>query len=421
MFSSSQLSIVTRIYDIICCRMALIEALYPLQEICRFKKTLDTDIIDRLNHKQTVLVFAILSVVVTAKQYTGEPVHCWVPAEFSPEWTDYTNKICWISNTYYVPIDEDIPSTDENKSERIAYYQWVPLVLMLQAAMFLAPSILWSKLNTRSGIQFSDINSRLITAERLSHDARSKTYTYIVRNIERALSAQKEYRHGWCVKCRQDVTAVCCCLCCGRRYGNYLVSLYLCVKLLYVANSVGQLFLLNEFLGDRYHLYGYKVVADFINGNRWTTSSRFPRVALCDFSIRTLGNRIHNYTVQCTLAMNLFNEMVYIFVWFWLIFVTLATVASFIVWMWTLFLHNRHEYIRKHLKIMERNMKVQSEEGFTPTKRFSYSYLGQDGAFILRIIALNTNDVVVGGIVHKLWERYSKREKEELIKDLDDV
>ena len=73
----------------------------------------------------------------------------------------------------------------------------------------------------------------------------------------------------------------------GRHHGNYLVTLYLLVKLLYIGNVVGQLYMLNALLGASYHSYGVDVVSAFINGTAdWTASPIFPRVTLCDLRVR---------------------------------------------------------------------------------------------------------------------------------------
>ena len=63
----------------------------------------------------------------------------------------------------------------------------------------------------------------------------------------------------------------------------------------------------------------------------WPMSDRFPRVTLCDFQIRQQTN-VHRYTVQCVLPINLFNEKVFLFVWFWLTFVGLSTVLDLLYW-----------------------------------------------------------------------------------------
>ena len=52
---------------------------------------------------------------------------------------DYTDNMCWIKNTYYIPMDEVIPNKDEDIETEINYYQWVPIVLIVQALLFYLP------------------------------------------------------------------------------------------------------------------------------------------------------------------------------------------------------------------------------------------------------------------------------------------
>jgi len=52
---------------------------------------------------------------------------------------------------------------------------------------------------------------------------------------------------------------------------------------------------------------------------------------MCDLKVRRLG-AVHDYNVQCVLPINLFNEMIFLFVWFWLVLVGLVTTASLLMW-----------------------------------------------------------------------------------------
>jgi len=75
----------------------------------------------------------------------------------------------------------------------------------------------------------------------------------------------------------------------GRHRGNYLVTLYLLVKLLYIGNVVGQLYMLSAFLGASYHTYGVDVVRALLNGTAdWHSAAAspiFPRVTVCDLRV----------------------------------------------------------------------------------------------------------------------------------------
>ena len=83
----------------------------------------------------------------------------------------------------------------------------------------------------------------------------------------------------------------------GKRYGNYLISLFFIVRILYTFNSISQLFILNCFLGNEYLLLGFEVIGKIWNGEDWTQLKRFPRVTMCDFKIREVGI-VHRYTVS---------------------------------------------------------------------------------------------------------------------------
>jgi len=72
---------------------------------------------------------------VSSKQYVGEPITCWVPAHFSSAHEDYANSFCWIRNTYHVPFADQIPARHPDRYRRmIPYYQWVPMILLVQAS-----------------------------------------------------------------------------------------------------------------------------------------------------------------------------------------------------------------------------------------------------------------------------------------------
>ena len=189
---------------------------------------------------------------------------------------------------------------------------------------------------------------------------------------------------------------------CGCAYGNYLTTVYILVKILYVINSVGQIFLLNLFLGTSYHLYGYQVLRNLINGKNWTTSDRFPRVTLCDFKIRVLGH-VNRYTVQCALPVNLFNEKLYTFIWFWLVIVALFSFGSFLVWSIQLACIPRLKlYVRTKLIAMDK-LQHASENVITD---FTRDFLRRDGTLILWLVAENSSDLIAAELLCGIYERY---------------
>lgn len=171
-------------------------------------------------------------------------------------------------------------------------------------------------------------------------------------------------------------------------------------------NVLAQLFLLDNFMGIDFHAYGFHVLASVLQGDDWTTSPRFPRITMCDLKVRRLGN-VQRYTVQCVLPINLFNEKIYLFIWFWMIFVVAATAASLLTWILRIiFRVDRYRYIKKHLKLAD---KIQKDWDRKYVVKFVDDYLRQDGVLIIRLIGHNTNALTVTEFVCSLWDLYKAK------------
>jgi len=330
----------------------------------------------------------------------------------------YTNKLCWVSYTYYLP-DNTVAGEPGAVKQYLSYYQWVPIFLLIQAFLFYLPSVFWRVSSERSGINVHNLVEAADTIQNaLYPERRDKTIKYMIRHLDHYLQYQKDYRGGCCA-CVKKCLARNSCLVCGNRYGNYLMTLYVVTKLLYFANAVTQIFLLDAFLATDYRAYGVEVLVDLATGGRvWGSGRsavangvvvrRFPRVTLCDFEIRQMGT-VHRHTVQCVLPVNLFNEKIYAFLWFWLASVAAATVVSVARWLWTIgFRYSRVLYIRRHLKVSDRYDGSNDRDRKTATL-FAETYLCQDGIFILKLVAKNSTDLVVADIVAALWDTYRQR------------
>ncbi len=62
----------------------MVAALYSiLQGLPQSTGRNDDDIADRMNHRFTVSMLIVFAIILTLKQYAGDPIHCWHPAHFS--------------------------------------------------------------------------------------------------------------------------------------------------------------------------------------------------------------------------------------------------------------------------------------------------------------------------------------------------
>lgn len=169
---------------------------------------------------------------------------------------------------------------------------------------------------------------------------------------------------------------------------------------------LAQLFALNAFLGIEYNFYGISVIRSLFLGKEWIVSSRFPGVSMCDISIRRLGN-VQKYTVQCVLSINLFNERIFLFIWYWLVFLATLTCVSLLTWFrHSILKKNRHCFIKKHLAVMGR-LKSKEDELFAT--KFLEDYLRQDGILVLRLLEHNVDSITLTHFVCMLWD--FKKEK----------
>ena len=125
----------------------------------------DDDFADRFNHTLTCFLLLAFTLVVSARQYIGKPIACWVPAEFTRAHEEYTESVCWVMSTYFVPPSKArIPvKIEARENHKMTYYQWVPFILMLQALGFSLPCVFWRMLNWTSGVHVSVCNIECCT------------------------------------------------------------------------------------------------------------------------------------------------------------------------------------------------------------------------------------------------------------------
>lgn len=396
------------------CRMS--ELLGHVPNFRKLRGKPNDDGLDRMSHVVTVVLLIIFTVAISSGQFFKDPIVCWNPAEFKDHMESYTKWNCWVKNTYYVPMTEEIPlNIDQRQSAELTYYQWVPIILLFMAFLFKLPNMVWRIFNGGSGL---NMDKCVYFAEKAQYDSpedRDKSLYALARFMDKWLDTNKEYKWNVFVRTKHQASRFLCFFC-NKRAGRYLTAMYLFVKVLYVANAIGQLFLLNAFLSTSYNFYGFEFMENMAQNGPWRESPRFPRVTLCDIRIRQLQN-LQRFTVQCVLPINLFNEKIFIFIWFWLVFI--ACIASFNLVYWTyliMFTKNKVDYAKKYLKI---NDELHTNFDKKLAAKFAESYLRDDGIFLLRIIARNSTDMVVTDLVKHLWAIFKDKQNTKKNRELE--
>jgi len=257
----------------------------------------------RLHYRGTVIIILAATALVTSRQFIGDPITCMSDSMSS----DIMNIYCWIHSTYTVNdkfngtqgqdypmpgLGEDDVHGDREGVTHHKYYQWVIFMLTLQAGMFYLPRLLWK------------------TAE---------------GGVMKLLVSGLDELHEWMDKgTRKDGVEV------VARYfhitpsrrGTYFLKFVFCEVLNFI-NVIGQIYLTDMFLGYQFTKFGRDVFAQSemdLNTREDPMHRVFPKVAKCSFSKYGPSGSIQNHDALCVLPINIINEKIYIFLYFWFVF-----------------------------------------------------------------------------------------------------
>ena len=369
-----------------------------LRHYCGFGRN-DDDFVDRLSRYYSVLIFSIFVLIVSSVQFVGKPISCFTPASFTDAHITYADFICWISDTYFVPFDAEIPDGDDLEARQgahaIRFYQYVPFILMLQACGFFLPGFFWRNGSSRLGIclqkQLDQLN--------MSRQSLTESPVYrrqLIRNVATRLDQYFRLRR--------------------RTFLPRLACLYLLIKFLYIFNIFIQLICLHYWMNFDFSFDTFFQRLIIHSTTIRHTSVQFPTNVLCDFIVRFLGKNKHRHTVQCVLPINIFNEKIFLFAYLWLILLSICSIYNFLI-QWILFLvfhqnindtRGRREQHRIASKFHEdeHNDTIQIINYQPITKNFSQHYLRCDGIVIMRLFDMNIDLVTMNDLMDDLWELY---------------
>ncbi|CAF0901433.1 unnamed protein product [Rotaria sordida] len=380
----------------------------------------DDDASNRLNHRHTVFMLLIFSAIITSRLFISNLIICWTPGEFTGNFVSYTQQYCYVTNTYYISMNETIPTLNNSHIRRrrsIYYYQWIPLLLAFQSLLFLIPRLIWSNFNSRCGINIQHCLSPIFDyrtnrykvhhiTSMLNLLARSKQYdfnrmtsngTKNSKNLSSNRSNIYQFLNIFCIPFIFYNTS--------SFRGYYLVNLFLIVKILFLINSSLQLFFLNTLLTKNSIFYGLEVLENFRRGEYVIGTKIFPLSVYCDFNVVKIGQPTL-YTVQCLLPMNVFNEKIFTIIWFWLVFLTIVNLKSVLL---TIIRnssrHFNYAYIANYLNLYSKKERFKRQ---FLVKHFIFDYLSGDGVLILRLISENISDLLTSEVVNELWNEYKK-------------
>lgn len=391
------------------------------------------DGVDKLNRKYTLVVFLFLALPIFTRQYIGDPIECFTPTYFTDAQARFVNSYCWTASTYYLVSDaegdeaaeappreppdprvqpeeldyagfETPPAGGAERLRRVhvSYYQWAPLILLVQGCCFHLPFVLWGACAHSAGVKLRRLLKRASDIASLPPGCQQR---------EALLSEFVDQFHtlvagsaGCCTDPACGLPLACRCVGGPTRY---LCLLYLLVKSLYVLNVGLQFLMLTAFLGRGFLRHGLELARRLAADGDWWNSPRFPLQTLCQVRAALQGG-LRTYLCRCVLPINVFNEKIFSVVWFYLALLLPLNLASLLLWLWRCFRCNRFAFVRLCLW---RTRMVSLGELSRVSRKIAVNYLGWDGVFVLRLIENNHGSAMATVVLGRLYDFYANQMK----------
>ena len=283
----------------------------------------------RLHYQFTFAILCICSALQTLTQFFGKPIDCMVEGVSKSVFDTY----CWIHGTFTLPsqltgrrgIDFPHPgvgpypglshqssSEDDNLVEvtaegdeiRHAWYQWVIFVLFFQALLCYLPHFLWKNLEGgRISMLLQDLPSRTLDTDgEAIQNKRHMVVRYILRNV-------------------------------GTH--NFYAAQFIICEFLNLVNIIAQMFFMDQFFNGHFTTYGAEIltISNTEMEKRVDPMAKiFPKLSKCTFHrygpsgtivnhdgklFKSLSSFLTYLSGLCILPLNIINEKIYVFLWFW--------------------------------------------------------------------------------------------------------
>lgn len=262
--------------------------------------------------KACMFITLMACVLVTAKNYIGDNINCITGHEKQEHKAIET--YCFIASTFTLvdlnaapaahpgvgplQVAKTIDGVKEDADlRRHAYYQWVPMVLVLQAVIYYFPLWLWDKIDK------GFFEAALCQLDKVH-------ISDVTKNIE---SSARYFASS---------------LTTHRSYG---VSFLLCECLVFGV-AVGNLFFTNTFLGGEFFKFGAAAIKYLGHDATDPTNPLneiFPKVAKCTWHKFGPSGTIQTEDSMCVLPLNIVNEKTYIVLW--LVYIITASITGIVL------------------------------------------------------------------------------------------
>ena len=297
------------------------------------------------------MIFVGYSMIVTMKTYAGDPIDC--IDNKKEDWGDFMDWFCFIHGTKSLkypragldhetvgPLDclnedgTDKPGAD--CVEEHPHYLWVALMVLIQAGISYLPHYLWF---SWEGGRMKQMLSNLLQKPKFFHENKDGTCRistgsqgagYHVCSSGNTLT--EELGLNYIDSIGQN----------SYYAFKFSMSEWLCLLVCFV-----QFALTNAFLNNNFMDYGSSVLNEFFTNQTGAKPMMrtLPIVTLCTLSKYGTAGHPAPTTAICVLPNNVVHQKFYLFLWFWLLFITFVTVFNQVYRLALFFLPGFRSYV----------------------------------------------------------------------------
>ncbi|ALC49474.1 inx5 [Drosophila busckii] len=310
-------------------------AVKPLSKYLQFKSIRIYDTVFTIHSKCTVVILLTCSLLLSARQYFGDPIQC-ISEEKN---INYVQSYCWTMGTYIVKLDkqraphktqhqqqqqqpsappltlrqladyqeqyaraltiaEGVGPEIRGQTERIylRYYQWVIILLLFQSFVFYFPSCLWKVWEGQRLKQLcSEVGEALLSEQ---------TYNTRLRLLVKYFTTDYEDMH-YCYMAKYVFCELL----------NFLIS---------ILNILALDVFLNGFWSKYLHALASIPLYDWDRWNR-ISSRVFPKIAKCEVLKYGASGTASIMDNLCILPLNILNEKIFVCLWCWFLLMAIMS------------------------------------------------------------------------------------------------
>ncbi|XP_064544709.1 innexin inx5 [Drosophila montana] len=346
-------------------------AVKPLSKYLQLKSVRIYDGVFTLHAKVTCALLLAFTVLLSAKQYFGDPLICISNMQSK----DFVNSHCWTMGMYIMNYDDDAlaayreetvelqykrsfeteefkPTIDSNLlyntapllqsatgQERVflRYYQWVVPVLLLQSFIFYLPAFLWKIWEGgRLKNLCANLDDVLVSREKTSSQ---------LRKVAKYFASDYKDSHL-----------------------RYFVSYIFC-EVCNFGISIVNMLLLNVFLDGFWARYVKALAAvPQYNWDEWNriTAHIFPKIAKCEILKFGASGTLESVDNLCLLPLNNLNEKIFVFLWVWFMIMAFLAGLKLIYRLFILFHRGlRFQLLRTQSRFMQQSTLKRALRGFS--------------------------------------------------------